>query len=89
MKEYIEARAKEEAIYILTTKDTIRATAIKFKVSKSTICKDITERLPMLDDEMFKKVDLIMKEHIATRHIKGGISTCNKYRRIRNGVKLC
>ena len=65
----------EVANYVINTKNTIRETAIHFNVSKSTIHKDIQERLYQIDTVKYNDVKKIMKEHIQTRHLKGGEST--------------
>ena len=65
----------EVANYVITTKNTIRETAIYFKVSKSTVHKDLQERLSQIDINKYNVVKKIMDEHIETRHIKGGEST--------------
>ena len=63
------------ADYIIDTKETIRATAKKFNISKSTVHKDLQERLSQIDVSKYNLVKRIMGEHIETRHIKGGEST--------------
>ena len=63
------------ADYIIETKDTIRKTAKIFNLSKSTIHKDIKDRLIEIDKIKYLKIKKIMDEHIRTRHIKGGEST--------------
>jgi putative DeoR family transcriptional regulator (stage III sporulation protein D) len=68
-------RVNNIADYIIDTKDTIRNTAKIFKVSKSTVHKDIQERLYEIDIDKYNKIKTIMNEHIETRHIKGGEST--------------
>ena len=77
MKDYIEERAVEIAYYIIENKATVRQTAVAFGVSKSTILKDVTERLlqinPSLAGEARK--DLNKSE----RHIRGGLATREKY----------
>ena len=75
----IEKRVIEEANYIINTKETVREISKKFKVSKSTVHKDLHERLKKIDKKMSKKVDEIMKYHINIRHIRGGESTKRKY----------
>lgn len=75
MNAYIIKRVLEVADYIIDTKDTIRKTAKKFNISKSTIHKDLQERLIQLDINKYNVVKKIMDEHIETRHIKGGEST--------------
>ena len=61
--------------HIINTKDTIRKTALIFDVSKSTVHKDIHERLLLIDKEKYLKVKKIMEEHIEIRHLLGGEST--------------
>lgn len=77
----IEERAKILATYIIETKSTVRATAKKFNISKSTVHKDIAERLekvnPSLADEAKKILEINKKE----RHIRGGMATKMKYER--------
>ena len=75
MSAYIIKRVIEVADYIINTKDTIRETAKKFNKSKSTIHKDLQERLSQIDINKYNIVKQIMNEHIETRHIKGGEST--------------
>ena len=75
MSAYIIKRVLEVAEHIIDTKDTIRETAKKFNISKSTIHKDLQERLSRIDINKYNVVKKIMNEHIETRHIKGGEST--------------
>ena len=79
MSDYIKKRVLEESIYIMSTEDTIREVAKKFKVSKSTVHKDLTDRLKEIDDEVYIKVSNILKYHLDIRHIRGGESTKRKY----------
>lgn len=76
---YKADRIKREASYILETKDTVREIAKKFKVSKSTVHKDLHERLKLIDFDLFEKVDEILKYHKEIRHLRGGESTRQKY----------
>ncbi len=80
MNNYIKERVLNEAAYIIETKETIRNTANNFKVSKSTVHKDISERLFLVDKKLYSKVKEIMDYHIEVRHILGGESTRKKYR---------
>lgn len=80
MNSIIIKRVVDEAEYILKTKKTIREIAAIFKVSKSTVHKDLHERLIDIDYKKFKNVDEILKYHIDVRHIRGGESTRNKYK---------
>ena len=79
MSDYIKKRVLEESIYIINTEDTIREIAKKFNVSKSTVHKDLTDRLKEIDDEVYIKVSNILKYHLDIRHIRGGESTKRKY----------
>ena len=80
----IEERAVTLAHYIIDSKDTVRGAAKKFGVSKSTVHKDISERLKELDFNKYIEVEDIFKEHIEIRHILGGQSTKIKYQQIKN-----
>ncbi|WP_244833681.1 sporulation transcriptional regulator SpoIIID [Clostridium sp. BJN0001] len=82
MKDYIEQRVLEVAQYIIQSKSTIRKTAKEFGVSKSTIHKDMTERLPKLNPEIAKKTHTILEINKAERHIRGGRATQMKYKAI-------
>jgi len=73
-KEIIK-RVIDIADYIIDTKETIRHTANIFNISKSTVHKDIQERLYQIDINKYNQVKRIMNEHLETRHIKGGEST--------------
>lgn len=75
----ISERVKEEANYILKTGYTIREIAKEFSVSKSTVHKDLNERLHKIDLNLYKKVKLILDYHTNIRHIRGGESTRKKY----------
>ncbi len=79
MKGYIEERVIELANYIIEKKTTVRAAAKKFGISKSTVHKDVTERLlqikPMLSDD----VRVVLEGNKAERHIRGGMATKIKY----------
>lgn len=72
------------ADYIIETKDTIRESAKKFNISKSTVHKDIKDRLIIIDKIKYKKIKKIMDEHIKIRHIKGGESTRQLFLRKKN-----
>ena len=75
MSSYIIKRVLNIANHIIDTKDTIRQTATKFNISKSTVHKDLQERLSQIDIIRYKIVKEILRQHIETRHIKGGEST--------------
>lgn len=78
-KESIEERAINLAQYIIESKDTVRGAAKRFCVSKSTVHKDITERLERINPILAKEVREILDENKAERHIRGGMATKLKY----------
>ena len=75
----IEERATNLAQYIIDSKDTVRGAAKKFCISKSTVHKDITERLVKINPLLAKEVREILDENKAERHIRGGLATKLKY----------
>ena len=75
----IEERAMNLAKYIIDSKDTVRGAAKKFCISKSTVHKDITERLERINPILAKEVREILDENKAERHIRGGLATKLKY----------
>ena len=75
MSTQIIKRVINVANHIIATEDTIRETAKKFKISKSTIHKDLQERLTKIDIKKYNIIKKILNEHLETRHIKGGEST--------------
>ncbi len=75
----IEERAIALARYIIETKDTVRSTARKFGVSKSTVHKDVSDRLLKINPILAKEVREILDENKAERHIRGGMATKLKY----------
>ncbi|HNR05154.1 MAG TPA: sporulation transcriptional regulator SpoIIID [Clostridia bacterium] len=82
MKDYIEERALEIAKYIISSKTTVRDAAKIFGVSKSTVHKDVTERLPRINPSVALQVKEIMDQNKAERHIRGGRATKMKYQSI-------
>ncbi len=81
MADTIEERACELAVYIIETGATVRNTAKHFKISKSTVHKDLTQRLPNFNRTLYKQVRSILEENKAQRHIRGGIATREMYKR--------
>lgn len=80
MKSYsIEERANQLAHYIIDSKDTVRGAAKKFGVSKSTVHKDLSERIVKINPALAAEVRLILDENKAERHIRGGMATKMKY----------
>ena len=75
----IEERAINLAHYIIETKDTVRGAAKKFGVSKSTVHKDVSERLLHINQVLAMEVRKILDENKAERHIRGGLATKLKY----------
>lgn len=75
----ITDRVLKEADYMIETEKTIREIAKKFKISKSTVHKDLHERLQNIDLKRYEKVDAILKFHTLIRHVRGGESTKKKY----------
>ena len=80
MRTNIEERACDLAEYIIENKATVRSAAKKFGISKSTVHKDITERLKHIDNTLYKGVKDVLEENKAERHIRGGLATRKKYK---------
>jgi putative DeoR family transcriptional regulator (stage III sporulation protein D) len=79
LKGYIEERAVELANFIIEKKTTVRAAARKYGISKSTVHKDVTERLQRVKPELADCVRSVLEENKAERHIRGGEATKAKY----------
>ncbi len=79
MRSDIKERVLDETFYIIRTNSTVRDIAKVYNVSKSTVHKDLHERLKDIDTKLFGQVDRILKYHLDVRHIRGGESTKNKY----------
>ncbi len=79
MKGYIEERAIKTAEYIIETKATVRQTARKFGVSKSTVHKDVTERLMRINPALANEARAVLDVNKSERHIRGGLATKEKY----------
>ena len=79
MKDYIAKRAVEIANYIIENNATVRQTAKQFGISKSTVHKDLKERLLEIDTSMYNEVSRILEYHFLVRHIRGGESTRQKF----------
>ena len=75
----IEERAIELAQYIIDSKDTVRGAAKKYGISKSTVHKDVSERLLKINPALAREVRIILDENKAERHIRGGMATKLKY----------
>ena len=79
LREDIVDRIIEEANYIAETGATVRATAKIFHFSKSTVHKDVTERLRQIDKRLYKRVKKALEKNLSERHIRGGEATRRKY----------
>ncbi len=80
MHSAIEERACDLAVYIIENRATVRAAAAKFGVSKSTVHKDLTERLPGVNRALYREVRRLLDLNKAERHIRDGLATRRKYR---------
>ena len=79
MREYIEERAIAIGEYIATTKATVRETAKKFGISKSTVHKDVTDRLNQINPSLAAQARQVLDLNKSERHIRGGMATRDKY----------
>jgi len=80
MPDTIERRVCELAVYIIETGATVRTAAKRFGISKSTVHKDLTQRLPQYSKKLHTQVRCILDSNKAERHIRGGIATREKYK---------
>jgi putative DeoR family transcriptional regulator (stage III sporulation protein D) len=78
-----DERAKELGRYIYQNNATVRQAAAVFKVSKSTVHKDVSQRLKNLDYSLYLKVKEVLENNLRERHIRGGIATRNKYEQLK------
>ena len=81
MADTIEERACQLAVYITSTGATVRAAAKQFGISKSTVHKDLSERLPGCNRNLYSQVRKVLDENKAQRHIRGGMATKLKYQK--------
>ena len=80
MSDTIEERACELAVYMIETGATVRSAAKHFQISKSTVHKDLSQRLPKYDQSLYIQVRKILDQNKLERHIRGGLATRRKYR---------
>ena len=80
MKSNIEERACDLAVYIIESNATVRAAAKEFGISKSTVHKDLSERLQQFNKPLYLQVKEVLEKNKAERHIRGGIATRIKYK---------
>ena len=81
----IDERAIELAHYIIDSKDTVRGAAKKFGISKSSVHKDVSDRLKKINPILAREVRIILDENKAERHIRGGMATKLKYSHLKEG----
>lgn len=84
MIDTIEQRACELAVYIIENGATVRSAANHFGISKSTVHKDLSQRLPQCNKNLYKQVRSILEENKAQRHIRGGLATKRKFEQIKS-----
>ena len=83
MHDDIERRARDLAVYIIENNATVRSAATQFGVSKSTVHKDLSERLRHIDASLFRQARAVLEQNKAERHLRGGEATRIKYRGVR------
>lgn len=79
MKDNLDQRACELAVYMIETGATVRSTALHFGISKSTVHKTLTQRLPNCNLTLYHQVRLVLDKNKAERHLRGGLATREKY----------
>lgn len=80
MKGIVEERAVELGEFIYENNATVRAAAGQFHISKSTVHKDVSERLRTVDPQLYRQVRTVLEQNKAQRHIRGGLATRRKYK---------
>ena len=80
MSNTIEERACELAVYIIETGATVRAAALRFGISKSTVHKDLQQRLPQYNHRLYEQVRTVLNRNKEQRHIRGGLATKRKFK---------
>ena len=80
MTDHIGERACQRAVYMIENRATVRAAAKKFGISKSTVHKDLSQRLPQYNQALYEQVKVILDTNKAQRHIRGGLATRKKYK---------
>ena len=83
MTDHLDRRACQVAVYMIETGATVRSAARQFGISKSTVHKDLQQRLPKCDPALFVLVRKLLDENKRERHIRGGMATREKYRRMK------
>ena len=82
MDKFISNRVVMEARYLVEKGSTVRATAKVFGVSKSTVHKDLTERLKHINSSLYADTLKVLKINLLERHVRGGLATRRKYQKI-------
>lgn len=82
MRDYIAERVLDEGKYIAEKGATVRKTASLFHLGKSTVHKDVTERLKEIDGELYARVRIVLDVNLSERHLRGGEATRIKYKKI-------
>ena len=80
MRDFSDDRAVVLGEYVIDTGATVRATAKVFKISKSTVHKDVTERLLHINRSLYNQVNKVLQKNKSERHIRGGLATRRKYK---------
>lgn len=80
MTDHIGERACQLAVYMIENRATVRAAAKKFGISKSTVHKDLSQRLPQYNQALYEQIKVILDTNKAQRHIRGGLATRKKYK---------
>ena len=80
MTDHIGERACQLAVYMIENRATVRAAAKKFGISKSTVHKDLSQRLPQYNQALYEQGQVILATNKAQRHIRGGLATRKKYK---------
>ncbi|MDR2903542.1 MAG: sporulation transcriptional regulator SpoIIID [Clostridiales bacterium] len=88
MKAYIEERAIEVANFIISSNATVRETAKKFGISKSTVHKDVTERLVKINPNLAASARRVLEVNKSERHIRGGLATKEKYLNVTTSTRV-
>ena len=81
MTEHLQERACEVAVYMIETGATVRAAARRFGISKSTVHKDLSQRLKQYDYSLYVQVRQVLDRNKLERHIRGGMATKRKYQK--------
>lgn len=87
MRDYLALRVIKEGEYIVSNNATVRETAKYFKVGKSTVHKDVTKRLKCIDLTLYKQVKKVLKINLDERHLRGGLATREKYKKLKEYTK--